>query len=507
MASRASRLEKRMDIAHENRERASHGHLPHVVIVGAGFGGLCAARGLARARVTVTLIDKHNYHLFRPMLYQVATGLLSSDEVAAPIRAILKRQKNATVLMAEVVGIDPCARVVFMRQGSVPYDYLVLATGIEYNYFGHAEWRTIAPGLASVDDADQIRRKILTAFEEAEQLAASAKATPAMLHELLTFVQVGAGTAGVEMAGTMAEMARMALAEDFRHIDPRSAHVLLLEAAPRILPAYPAALSEKAHRHLERLGVAVRTNAKVEHVDERGVIVNGERIASRTVLWTAGVVASPAGKWLGADVDRAGRIKVNPDLSVPGHPNIFAVGDTAAIASHTTSLFGIRSRTPRLLPGVAQVAIQEGTHVASEIRRRIDGEASAKPFSYWDKGNVAIVGRTFAVADLEHVRFSGFAAWLLWAGVHLYFLVGFANRLLVMLQWGMSFVTKRRGVRILPLAQTKATNRDLEHQTVANRAMDGMNRRGSARERGVAMTSDEMSTKIAAGAEGLSRRT
>ena len=277
-----------MDASHEDRERVSNAHLPRVVIVGGGFGGICAARGLARAPVTVTVVDKHNYHLFRPLLYQVATGLLSSDEVAAPIRSILRRQKNATVLMAEVVGVDPHARVVFMREGTIAYDYLVLATGIEYNYFGHEEWKTLAPGLASVDDADRIRGKILTAFETAEQLAASGKADASTLHELLTFVQVGAGTAGVEMAGTMAEMVRMALAEDFRYIDPRSAHILLFEAAPRILPTYPESLSEKARRHLEGLGVEVHTNAKVERVDEQGVIVNGERIASRTVLWVDG---------------------------------------------------------------------------------------------------------------------------------------------------------------------------------------------------------------------------
>jgi NADH:ubiquinone reductase (H+-translocating) len=284
-----------MDTSHENRERVSHAHLPRVVIVGGGFGGLYAARGLARAPVTVTIIDKHNYHLFRPMLYQVATGLLSSDEVAAPIRSILRRQKNVTVLMAEVVGVDPHARVVLTREGTVAYDYLVLATGIEYNYFGHEEWKALAPGLASVDDADRIRGRILTAFESAERLAASGKADPSILHALLTFVQVGGGTAGVEMAGTMAEMTRMALAEDFRHIDLRSAHILLFEAAPRILSTYPEPLSAKAHRHLEQLGVEVHTNARVERVDEHGVIVNGGRIASRTVLWTAGVVASPAG--------------------------------------------------------------------------------------------------------------------------------------------------------------------------------------------------------------------
>jgi NADH:quinone reductase (non-electrogenic) len=442
-----------MDAFHEIRQPVSHAHFPRVVVIGGGFGGLYAARGLARAPVTVTLVDKRNYHLFRPMLYQVATGLLSSDEVAAPIRSILSRQKNVTVLMAEVVGVDPNARVVLTREGTVAYDFLVLATGVEYNYFGHEEWKAIAPGLASVDDADQIRAKILTAFESAEQLAASGNADAAILHELLTFVQVGGGTAGVEMAGTMAEMARMALANDFRHIDLRSAHIHLFEAAPRILATYPERLSEKARRHLEQLGVEVHTNARVERVDEHGVIVNGERIASRTVLWTAGVVASPAGRWLGVDVDRAGRIKVNPDLSVPGYPNVFAVGDTAATTAHTRSLFGVRSPTPQLLPGVAQVAIQGGTYVARLIGRRVNGKRPAKPFRYWDKGNMAIVGRTFAVADLNHVRFSGFTAWLLWAGIHIYFLIGFANRMLVTLQWAVSLVTKRRGVRILPLAQ------------------------------------------------------
>ncbi len=458
-----------MDTPHENRERVSDAQLPRVVIVGGGFGGLYAARGLARAPVTVTVVVKHNYHLFRPMLYQVATGLLSSDEVAAPIRSILRRQKNVTVLMEEVVGVDPHARLVFTRENTLPYDYLVLATGIEYNYFGHEDWKCLAPGLASVDDADRIRGKILTAFESAEKLAASGKADAEVLHELLTFVQVGGGTAGVEMAGTMAEMARMALAKGFRHVDPRSAHILLFEAAPRILPTYPEMLSEQARRHLEQLGVAVHTNTRVERVDEQGVIVNGKRIASRTVFWTAGVVASPAGKWLGVDVDKAGRIQVNPDLSVPGYPKVFAVGDTAAITAYTRSLFGIRSKTPERLGGVAQVAIQGGRYVASLIQRRVNGERPERPFWYWDKGSMAIVGRTYAVADLKHVRFSGFAAWLLWIGVHIYFLIGFANRLLVMLQWGISFVTKRRGVRILPLAQTEDAHADTGRQTIRSR--------------------------------------
>ena len=455
-----------MHTTHENRGWVSDDDLPHVVIVGGGFGGLYAARGLAHSAVRITIVDKHNYHLFRPMLYQVATGLLSSDEVAAPIRSILRRQKNVTVLMEEVVGIDAHTQVAFTRESALAYDYLILATGIEYNYFGHEEWKALAPGLASVDDADRIRGRILTAFESAERIAASGQADASSLHDLLTFIQVGGGTAGVEMAGTMAEMTKMALAKDFRHIDPSSAHILLFEAAPRILPTYPEELSEQARRHLEGLGVEVRTNAKVEQVDEQGVIVNGKRIPGRTVLWAAGVVASPAGKWVGVDVDRVGRIKVNPDLSVPGHPNVFAIGDTATITAHTRSLFGVRSKMPELLPGVAQVAMQGGTYVARIIRQRLNGERSPKPFWYWDKGNMAIVGRTFAVADLKHLQFSGFSAWLLWIGVHIYFLIGFANRLLVMLQWGISFLTKRRGVRILPLAQSENTHSDTAPQTV-----------------------------------------
>lgn len=424
---------------------------PQVVIVGGGFGGLYAARGLARAQVTVTIVDKHNYHLFRPMLYQVATGLLSADEIAAPIRSILRKQKNADVLMAEVIGVNPKTQTVRTRDAELSYDYLILATGITYNYFGHDEWKEIAPGLDSVDDADRIRGKILRAFETAERLAAAGQASNAEIEALLTFVLVGGGTAGVEMAGTIAEMARLALKGDFRHIDPQSAHILLFEAAPRILPTYPENLSERAREHLQRIGVDVRTNTKVESVDGSGVIVNGERIASPTVLWSAGVVASPAGQWLGAETDRSGRVKVNADFSVPGLPNVFAIGDTAAIVAPSRNLFGIKRKQPELLPGVAQPAIQEGKYVATLISRRVNGQTPPAPFWYWDKGNLAIVGRTFAVADLKPFRFDGVPAWLLWIGIHIYFLIGFANRLLVMLQWGVSFWTKRRGVRIFPM--------------------------------------------------------
>jgi NADH:quinone reductase (non-electrogenic) len=437
---------------------------PQVVIVGGGFGGLYAARGLADAPVRVTIIDKHNYHLFRPMLYQVATGLLSADEIAAPLRSIVRHQKNAEVLMAEVVGVDAENQMVLMKDGGLHYDYLILATGIHYNYFGHDDWKEIAPGLDSVDDADRIRGKILIAFETAERKASEGSADPQEIRDLLTFILVGGGTAGVEMAGTIAEMARLALSGDFRNIDPRSAHILLFEAAPRILPSYPEKLSVRAHEHLQQIGVDVRTNAKVENVDADGVVVNGQRIGSRTVLWTAGVVASPAGRWLGAETDRAGRVKVAADFTVPGCPNVFVIGDTAAVVAPTRNLLGFR-KGPQPLPGVAQPAIQEGKYVARIIRRRVTGQSPPPPFWYWDKGNLAIIGRTFAVADLQFVRFSGVLAWLMWLGIHIYFLIGFANRLLVMLQWGVSFWTKRRGVRIFPLDRTlfPDTGREMEN--------------------------------------------
>ena len=442
-----------MDARDVSPHRPPNSSRPHVVIVGGGFGGLHVARGLARAPVHLTVIDQHNYHLFRPLLYQVATGLLSADEIAAPIRSILRKQKNTEVLMAEVIGVDTQHQIVQRQDSNLLYDYLILATGSHYSYFGHDEWVTFAPGLHSVDDADLIRGKILRAFEDAERLATNSQADPGALQALLTFILVGGGTAGVEMAGTIAEMAGMALAHDFRHIDPRSARIVLFEAAPRILPGYPEQLSARAHHHLEQLGVQVRPGTKVEDVDASGVVAAGQRIGSRTVVWTAGVAASRAGQWLGVETDRAGRVKVQPDFSVPGHPNVFAIGDTASVVAPTRNLFGIRSREPVPLPGVAQPAIQAGKYVASVIRRRVVGLPPPAPFCYWDKGSLAIVGRTFAVADVPPFRFWGVLAWLLWLGVHIYSLIGFANRLLVMIQWGLSFLTKRRGVRILSQRQ------------------------------------------------------
>jgi NADH dehydrogenase len=426
---------------------------PHVIIVGGGFGGLSAARALRDAAVRITLVDKRNYHLFRPMLYQVATGLLSDDEISAPLRSILSHQNNVEVLLDEVTGISADQRIVHLTKTNLAYDFLILATGIGYNYFGHDQWRAFAPSLESLDDADLIRSKVLLAFEHAEALASQSNAPKSApseeIRRLLTFALVGAGTVGVEMAGTLAEMSHMALAHDFRHIDPKTARILLYEAGPRVLPTYPEALSAAALRHLEGLGVEVFTNARVTDIDSDGIMVGGNKVPAANVLWGAGVVASPAGRWLGAETDKSGKIMVQPDLSVPGHPEIFAIGDTAHLVAPVRDLFGIKSPTPMLMPGVAQPAIQEGKHVAEVIRSRVEGGPAPEPFWYWDKGDLAIVGRTYAVADLRFAKFAGFPAWLLWAVVHIYFLVGFANRLFVLLQWGLAFLTKRRRVRVL----------------------------------------------------------
>jgi NADH:quinone reductase (non-electrogenic) len=422
--------------------------VPEVIIVGGGFGGLSAARALRDAAVNITLIDKRNYHLFRPMLYQAATGLLSDDEISGPLRSILSHQENADVLLDEVIGINPKQRIVYLEKRELAYDFLILATGIRYNYFGHDDWRRFAPGLESLNDADVIRSKILLAFERAEAMA-STRHAPEEIRRLLTFALVGAGTVGVEMASTLAEVSRMALAHDFRHIDPTTARILLYEAGPRILPTYPEVLSLKAQRHLESLGVEIFTNAPVTNVDSDGIVVGKQRVPAGTVLWGAGVVASPAGRWLGAETDKSGKIMVEPDLSVRDHPEVFVIGDTAHVVAPVRNFFGIKSRTPMLMPGVAQPAIQEGKYVADVIRRRVAGRAKPQPFWYWDKGDLAIVGRTYAVADLRFIRFAGFPAWALWAGVHIYFLIGFANRMFVMLQWGLSFLTKRRRVRVL----------------------------------------------------------
>jgi NADH dehydrogenase len=395
--------------------------LPRVVIVGGGFGGLAAARALRNTPVKVTLIDKRNYHLFRPMLYQVATGLLSADEISGALRSIFSHQKKIDVLLDEVTGINPDQRIVPLTRGELLYDFLILATGIQYNYFGHDEWRHLAPGLESLDDADSIRGKILHAFERAEEMASIEQASAEEIRRQMTFALVGAGTVGVEMASTLAEMSRMTLVHDFRHIDPPAARILLYEAAGRVLPTYPETLSIKAQQHLESLGVEVFINTRVTRVDPEGIVVDGLKIQAGTVLWGAGVVDSPVGSWLGAETDRSGKIIVGRDLSVPGHVEVFAI---------------------------------EGEYVGKVIRRRVAGQSEPEPFWYWDKGDLAIVGRTYAVADLRFVKFAGFLAWVLWAGVHIYFLIGFANRLFVLLQWGVAFLTKRRQVRVLSVEPT-----------------------------------------------------
>jgi NADH dehydrogenase len=408
--------------------------LPRVVVIGAGFGGLAAAIGLRKAPVAVTVIDKRNYHLFQPLLYQVATAALSPADIATPIRAILRGQKNAEVLLAKVVDIDKERREVVLEDRRVPYDYLVVATGARHAYFGHDEWERFAPGLKKIDDATELRRRILLAFEQAEIATDEAER-----RRLLTFVVIGGGPTGVEMAGAIAELAKMALARDFRHIDPRQARILLVEAGPRILSAFPPKLSEKAERALTGLGVEVRTGTPVTACDEEGVQLGDERILSRCIVWGAGVAASPAAKWLQAERDRAGRVTVNPDLTLPGHPEIFVIGDTA----HAPGPDG------QPLPGVAPVAKQQGKYVAKLIQARIADRPAPGPFRYRNLGNLATIGRRAAVADFGWLRVSGRFAWLLWGLVHIYFLIGFRNRVAVLLDWIWAYLTFQRGARLI----------------------------------------------------------
>ena len=408
-------------------------HHPRVVIVGAGFGGLAAARGLNGAPVRVTLIDRTNHHLFQPLLYQVATAGLSPADIAEPVRAILRRQANVEVLMAAVRGVDTEGKTVLLDDRAVPYDILVLATGARHSYFGRPEWSRWAPGLKSISDATAIRRSVLTAFEHAEmEQDAQRRAAD------LTFVVVGAGPTGVEMAGAIAELARKVLAADFRQIDPASARVLLIEAGPRVLPTFPPSLSLAAQRALKRLGVEVRTGQPVENIAADGVTVAGERIPARTIVWAAGVQASPAGAWLGAATDPSGRVRVGPDLTPPGLPDVYVIGDTARF-----------EQDGRPVPGVAQVALQQGRFVARAIRRRVAGDPSRPAFRYRDKGSMATIGRSAAVACRGRIRMAGFAAWIAWLGVHIYFLIGFQRRLMVLLQWAWAYLAFRRGARLI----------------------------------------------------------
>ncbi len=407
---------------------------PRVVILGAGFGGLNAALGLRRADVDVMVIDRRNYHLFQPLLYQVATAGLSPAQIAMPIRHVLKRQRNATVLMEKVEGIDKDARRVITGSRHIPYDYLVIATGARHAYFGRDDWEETAPGLKTIGDATEIRARILTAFEKAEVTE-----DPVQRARLLTFVVVGGGPTGVELAGAIVELARKAIVRDFRHIDSSTARVVLVEAGPRVLATFPESLSASAKAQLERLGVEVRLGHPVTQCDDNGVVLaDGSNIPSSCVLWAAGVMASRAAKWLGAEADRAGRVIVNPDLSVPGHPEIFVIGDTASS----------KGEDGKLVPGVAPAAKQMGRYVADLIKRRLAGKP-ADPFRYSDYGNLATVGRKAAVADLGRIRLSGFIAWLLWSFAHLWFLVGFRNRIVVFLDWAWAYATFDRGARLI----------------------------------------------------------
>jgi NADH:quinone reductase (non-electrogenic) len=410
-----------------------------VVIVGAGFGGLNAATALAGADVNITVIDQKNYHTFQPLLYQVATAGLSPGEIAEPIRSILHRHKNIQVLMAEVTGFDLERRVVHIADQDVPYDSLIVAAGASHAYFGHDEWETLAPGLKTIEDALEIRRRVLLAFELAERQAAAGEAT-----DPLNFVVVGAGPTGVELAGTLAEICRHALANDFRSIDPRRTRIHLVEGGPRVLPSYPEDLSRSALEQLQHLGVEVLTNAMVTKIEPGTISMGNASMKAAVILWAAGVAASPLGKKLGAPVDRAGRVLVQPDLSISGHPEVFVIGDLAAL----------KDQSGNLLPGVAPVAILEGRFVAKLIRQVIadispDHSGQRKPFHYRDKGNLATIGRAAAIAQFGKVHISGFMAWLAWLFIHILFLIGFQNRVLVLIQWAWSYFTYERGARLI----------------------------------------------------------
>ncbi len=392
------------------------------------------AQGLRGALACVTVIDRSNHHLFQPLLYQVATATLSPANIATPIRSILRKQQNAEVLMAEVTGIDPTRRLVFLGEKTLSYDYLVIATGATHGYFGHENWAKFAPGLKSIADATFIRQRILTAFEQAEMEADLEKR-----NSLLQFVLVGGGPTGVEMAGAIAELSHRALEADFRKIDPCSARVTLVEAGPRLLAAFPEDLSDKARRDLEKLGVTVLLSSRVDDVTAEGVWIGGKLLAAKTVLWAAGVVASPAGKWLNAEMDRAGRVKTLPDLALPGHPEIFVIGDTACVTGPDG----------KPLPGVAPVAMQQGNHVADLLKSRLEGKEDHSPFFYRDKGNLATIGRRSAVAAIGRWHLTGGVAWIAWLLVHIYYLIGFRTRLVVLIEWAWAYVFFQRGARLI----------------------------------------------------------
>ncbi len=399
------------------------------MILGGGFGGLYAAKALRRASVLVTVVDRRNYHLFQPLLYQVATAALNPSDIAYPIRSVVARQANTNVLLGEATAIDVDRKIVKLVDGEVAYDYLIVATGATHSYFNHPEWERSAPGLKGVEDALEIRRRVLLAFEAAER-----EADPEKQKAWLTFVVVGGGPTGVELAGALSEIARQTMIRDFRRINPSSARVILVEGKDRVLPTYPADLSKKAEDQLRGLGVEVMTSGMVTKLDDHSVCVGEMTLASRTVLWAAGVQASPLARTLGAPLDRAGRVLVNDDLTMPGHPEVFIVGDLAAL------------REP--VPGVAPAAIQEGIHAARNIERAVAGKPM-QPFRYRDKGSLATIGRAAAVADFGRFHLSGFPAWAAWLGVHIFFLIGFRNRVLVLLQWAWAYATYQRGARLI----------------------------------------------------------
>ncbi|MGZ3439830.1 MAG: NAD(P)/FAD-dependent oxidoreductase [Polyangia bacterium] len=430
--------------------------MKHVVIVGGGFGGLYCTRALAGAPVRITLLDRRNHHLFQPLLYQVATAALNPADIAQPIRAIVRKQSNCEVLLAEATAIDAAGKRVLLDEGdALDFDYLVLATGATHSYFGHDEWQRFAPGLKTVEDALEIRKRILTAFEEAERAR-----DPIVQREWLTFVVVGGGATGVELAGAISEVAFHALTRDFRRIDPHQARVMLVEGAPYVLGSYPDVLREKARKQLADLGVQVHVDARVTGIDERGVTVHfksgEERIAARTVLWGAGVAASPLARSLGVPLDKAGRVLVTPTLNAPGYDHVFVIGDLAAV----------KQKDGQLVPGVAPAAMQEGTYVAQAIEDLAhDKPIFGHPFEYFDKGSLATIGRKKAVADLPgHIRLSGFIAWLAWLFIHVIFLIGFRNRILVVIEWAWQYLTFRRGSRLItgpvahPEAHTEVSN-------------------------------------------------
>jgi NADH dehydrogenase FAD-containing subunit len=420
---------------------------PHVVVLGGGFGGLATVAALARAPVRITLVDRKNHHLFQPLLYQVATAGLAPGDIAASIRQVFRRQRNVTVAMAEIEGVDTVGRQVRVRvpeRGEVrlDYDFLVVATGVGPSYFGHDEFAAYAPGLKTIEDATAVRAAVLGAFERAEL-----QASPAERADLLTFVLVGAGPTGVEMAGALAELARATLAEDFRRIDPRTARIVLVEAGPRILPTFHETLAAKVHRRLEGMGVEIRCGRPVEVIDARGVEVGGVRIDAGVVLWTAGVRPTPVAQWIGAAADRAGRVLVEGDLSVPGHPEIFVIGDVSAL-----------EQDGRQLPGVAQVAIQGGRHAGRTIAARVAGRPGPGSFRYFNKGDMAVVGRNFAVLERGNLRLAGLFAWLGWILIHVVSLALFNNRLIVFTQWLWSYFTFERGSRLITVAPSAAAS-------------------------------------------------